>query len=63
MLKNLRSYGELTRLEKLDVDNLIRDNGNKPCDVYWQYDSGWDDKRIANNFGITRQSVCAALRS
>ena len=63
MLKKIRSYGELTRLEKLDVDNLIRDNGNKPCDDYWQYDPGWDDRRIANNFGITRQSVCAARAS
>ena len=57
MLKTERTYGDLTRFEKLEVDRQIRDHGKKISKEFWQYDHGWDDQRVADNFKIKRQSI------
>ena len=51
-----RYWADLTPLERLEVQQFIKDHGKMENDL-WRYDHGWSDIAIANYFNIHRTVI------
>jgi hypothetical protein len=51
----------LTFPKRVEIYNFIKTVG-KVVDGYWEYNEGWNDERIANNYKVSKHNV-ATIRA